>query len=93
MKPPPAGHETVRAKRGRWRALATWPRRRPLTLQVAWRGGPESWWLVSARGRHGVFPGSMALEDVMAQVLNEWDGPVLLPVPSKAVRKHPSNPK
>jgi hypothetical protein len=35
----------------------------------------------------------MALEDVMAQVLNEWDGPVLLPVPSKAVRKHPSNPK
>lgn len=40
-------------------------------LQVTYRGGPESWWLVTARGRHGCFPGHLALEDVMAQVLNE----------------------
>lgn len=73
MKPPPAGHGRVRAKRGRWYGLAQWPRRRSLTLTVAYRGGPESWWLVTARGRHGVFPGSAYLEDVMASVLNESD--------------------
>jgi len=75
MKPPPAGQGRVRAQRGRWRGLATWPRRRPVSLTVAWRGGPESWWLVTSRGRHGVFPGHAAIEDVMAQVLNEWNGP------------------
>jgi hypothetical protein len=77
MKPPPAGHQTVRAKRGRWHGLPTWPRHRQLRIEVTYRGGAESWWLVKARGRHGVFPGCLALDDVMAQVLNEWDGPVI----------------
>jgi hypothetical protein len=71
MKPPPAGHDTARAKRGRWRHLARWPRSRSLTLTVLYRGGAESWWLVSARGSQGVFPGHCALEDVMHQVFNE----------------------
>lgn len=79
MKPPPAGHSTARAKRGRWYGLPTWPRQRKLSVELTWRGGPESWWLVKARGRHGVFPGHAAIEDVMAQVLNEWNGPVLTP--------------
>jgi len=76
MKPPPAGHNTARAKRGRWRHLARWPRHRKLTLTISSRGGAESWWLVEARGSHGVFPGHLAIEDVMVQVLNEgtWDG-------------------
>lgn len=73
MKPPPAGHSTARAKRGRWHRFPQWPRTRALTLTVAYRGGPESWWLVTARGEHGVFPGHLALEDVMRQVLNEKD--------------------
>ncbi len=83
MKPPPAGHDTARAKRGRWSRFSTWPRRRSLTIEIVWRGGPESWWLVKARGSHGVFPGHMAIEDVMAQVLNEWNGPVLTEVQRK----------
>jgi len=74
MRTPPAGHDTARAKRGRWRGLSTWPRRRALTVTVKYRGGAESWWLVSARGRQGVFPGHAAIEDVMAQVFNEWSG-------------------
>jgi hypothetical protein len=77
MKPPPAGHDTARAKRGRWYGLATWPRRRTVKVEIVWRGGPESWWLVKARGRHGVFPGHAALEDVMTAVCNEWNGPVV----------------
>lgn len=79
MKPPPAGHDTARAKRGRWRRLPTWPRQREVTLKVTWRGGPESYWLVHARGVHAAFTGHMALEDVMAEVCNEWNGRVLLP--------------
>ncbi len=74
MKPPPAGQDTARAKRGRWWGLATWPRQRKMTLTVQWRGGSQSWWLVTARGRSGTFPGNAAIEDVMATVLNEWNG-------------------
>ncbi len=71
MKPPSAGQDGARAKRGRWHGFPVWPRQRPLTVKIVYRGGPESWWLVTARGRHGVFPGVAALEDVMRQVLNE----------------------
>ncbi len=75
MKPPPARQSGVRTKRGRWHGLATWPRSRSLTVTIAYRGGAESWWLVGARGRHGVFAGSAAIEDVMAAVCNEYNGP------------------
>lgn len=76
IRTPPAGQTTARAKRGRWYGLATWPRSRPLTVTISYRGGAESWWLVQARGRNGVFPGHAAIEDVMAAVNNEWNGPV-----------------
>jgi hypothetical protein len=71
MKPPPAGHDTARAQRGRWRRFPIWPRHRSLTLKVKHRGGAESWWLIEARGSHGVFPGHLSFEDVMSQVCNE----------------------
>jgi len=71
MKPPPAGHDTVRAKRGRWRHLTRWPRHRALTVRIRYRGGAESWWLVETRGSQGVFPGHCQLEDVMAQICSE----------------------
>lgn len=71
IKRRPQGTTTARAKRGRWRGLARWPRSQHLTLIVQYRGGAESWWLVTARGQHGVFPGHAALEDVMSQVMNE----------------------
>ncbi len=71
MKPPPAGHNGARAKRGRWRHLAQWPRTRKLQVTVTYRGGAESWWLIEARGSQGAFPGHAALEDVMSQVFNE----------------------
>jgi hypothetical protein len=71
IKTPPAGHRTVRAKRGRWYRFATWPRHRKLSLTISHRGGAESWWLVEARGSHGAFPGHLCLDDVMAVVCNE----------------------
>jgi hypothetical protein len=42
-----------------------------VTLRVVYRGGAECWWLVEARGEAQVFPGYLALEDVMARVLSE----------------------
>ncbi len=71
MKPPPAGHKTARAKRGRWYRYSTWPRHRKLTLTISHRGGPESWWLIESRGSHGAVPGHLSLDDVMALVHND----------------------
>lgn len=79
VKRRPQGTPTARAKRGRWWGLATWPRQRPLSLTITWRGGPESYWLVETRGRHGVFAGCSSLDDVMTAVANEWNGPSWLP--------------
>ncbi len=73
MKPPPAGHNAARAKRGRWRHLRRWPRSEALTIKIQYRGGAESWWLITARGSHGVFPGHASLEDVLHQVFSEPD--------------------
>lgn len=71
IRTPPAGHNTVRAKRGRFSGLATWPRNRKLRLTISYRGGAESWWLVESRGTQQAFPGHLAIEDVMVVVLNE----------------------
>jgi len=60
-----------RRRRGRWYHLGRKPRDTPTTLVLQWRGGAQSWWLVTARGSTGVFPGCAALEDIMHQVLNE----------------------
>lgn len=54
-------------------------------MTVSWRGGAESWWLVQARGRHGTFPGHCAIEDVMAAVLNEWNGPIVLDARERSI--------
>jgi hypothetical protein len=69
----PQGMSTVRRSRSAWHHLAAWPRRERLTLVVKWRGGAEAWWLVQARGSSGVFPGYLALDDVLSIVMNEKD--------------------
>lgn len=70
MKRRPQGSTTARAQRGPFKGLSRWPRTSRLTVTIVHRGGSESWWLVSARGTQGAFPGWMALEDVMAVVHN-----------------------
>jgi hypothetical protein len=72
IKRRPQGTSTAGAQRRRWRGLARYPRAQALRgIEVQWRGGAESWWLIKARGSHGVFPGHLALEDVMAAIFNE----------------------
>lgn len=48
--------------------LSVWDPKNPLTLMLTYRGGPEAWWEVKARGRTYHFPGHLALHDVMARV-------------------------
>lgn len=52
----------------RWRSLSRRNPKDKLTLTVTYRGGPEAWYLVEARGRSGVFPGVRALHDVMEEI-------------------------
>jgi hypothetical protein len=40
----------------------------PITVSVSYRGGPEAWYEVHARGSVGRFPGYVALHDVMAEI-------------------------
>lgn len=42
--------------------------REPLTIQVKYRGGPECWWEISARGATIRRPGSLALHDVLREL-------------------------
>lgn len=55
----------------RWCGMSRWNRKEKVSLTVVYRGGAESWWLVTARGRSVALPGWMALEDVMAEVCSE----------------------
>lgn len=60
--PGEAGHHAPLARRNR---------REPLTLSVSFRGGPECWWEIKARGRTWRRPGSLALHDVLSQLYGE----------------------
>src|SRR6185312_17061094 len=71
ITPGAAGKGTARRSRRSFLRLPRADRTRPIRLEVVYRGGAESWWLVKGRGEHQVFPGHAALEDVMARVYSE----------------------
>lgn len=52
-------------------SLLMWPRRKPMTLTIKWRGGAECWYEIRARGRTIRRPGCVALDDIMAD-LGRW---------------------
>lgn len=68
---PPEGTTQQRRSRYGFLRLTRQPRSRPVRLTLTYRGGPESRWLVEARGTRESFIGSVYLEDVMARVLSE----------------------
>ncbi len=71
IRPAPQAQARRGAKRSSFRRLPRSDRTREITLRIVYRGGSESWWLVKARGEHGVFTGMCALEDVMRAVHSE----------------------
>lgn len=66
LKSPPGGEGLAKRVRSRSYPAASRNRNRPLWLEIAYRGGAESFWLVRTRGCSWRFPGYAALEDVMA---------------------------
>lgn len=68
VRRPAGGQGDSAAKPLRWFHLPPWPTRRPLSITVLYRGGPEAWYEIRARGTAGRFPGHVALHDALAEV-------------------------
>lgn len=69
----PEGPAPKAASKGtRWSGLGRRDSKRALTITVTYRGGAESWWLVTARGRSAAFPGHRCLDDVLGEVNRTW---------------------
>lgn len=64
----PAGPAGRRAKPGRWWSHSRLRPRERLTLTIHYRGGPEAWYQVEARGSMGRFTGITSLHDVMSEI-------------------------
>ncbi len=68
IRRPPEANETVSAKPKRWSGLPSRRPREKVMLTVHYRGGPEAWYQIEARGRTGNFHGATAIHDVMAEI-------------------------
>lgn len=52
----------------RFRFLPRRDRAKPLTISVQYRGGPECWYLVKARGGSANFHGATGIHDIMEEI-------------------------
>lgn len=69
--PPQAKSDRERSEAPQGSLLA-WPRGKPCTVVLKYRGGPECWVEVRARGRIWRRPGTTALYDIVREVWG-WD--------------------
>lgn len=74
VRRPAGGQMGQTPKGGRWFRRPPRNGREVLTLTVKFRGGPECWYEVHARGSVGRFHGASALHDVMSEINggSEW---------------------
>lgn len=70
IRRPPEAHSGSQTKSGYWRRFPRRNPREPLKITVSYRGGPEAWYEVHARGSVGRYPGYMAIHDIMCDVNN-----------------------
>lgn len=70
---PPQAKKPERAPASTLGSLLPWPRKRPMTVTLVYRGGPECWIEVRARGRIVRRPGVVALVDLWRE-LAQWTG-------------------
>jgi hypothetical protein len=68
---PPKARDAVRSAARGFRRLPPWPMRKPLTLTIKLRGGPECWVEVHSRGQIQRFPGVTAVYDVLRTIAND----------------------
>lgn len=69
VSPPPEARGQSARRAGRWFGRPPWPVRTPLHITVKYRGGPECWYEVHARGCIGRFPGHVALHDAIREIM------------------------
>ena len=62
---PPPGKGLPRAQRVSIFALRWRDPRKPLTVTLQYRGGPEGLWVAECRGWRWKFPGMLCVQDVM----------------------------
>lgn len=65
----PQGQQRGTPKASRWGRRSALPRREPLTIKVTYRGGPECWYEIHARGEIGRFPGYVCLHDAFQEIM------------------------
>jgi len=66
--PPEAAGTAPRS--GTFRSLSgPWPPRLPLSVTFTYRGGPQCWWEIKARGITVRRPGYLAMHDVMREIM------------------------
>lgn len=68
IRVPAGGQQAPGPKGRRWYLRPSRDARTPLTLTIRYRGGPECWYEVKARGSMGRFPGHAAIHDVMREI-------------------------
>lgn len=68
VRRPAGGHSDSQPKAGRWFRLPPRNPREPLTIKVKFRGGPECWYEIHARGSIGRFHGATAIHDIMDEI-------------------------
>lgn len=68
MSRAPQATGTARAERARRQTLPRRDPREPLTVTVRYRGGPECWWELRARGAVWRVPGYVSVHDLMARI-------------------------
>lgn len=68
VRPAPHGQVSSAPKGHRWMKLPRRNPRTPLPITVKWRGGPEGWVEVHARGDVGRFPGDTPIATIVLLV-------------------------
>lgn len=68
IRRPAGGQKTATPQASRLHRLPARNPREPLHLTISYRGGPESWWEVHARGTIVRRPGYTSLDDIMRDI-------------------------
>lgn len=71
IAPAPQAEEHRERSEASLGSLLRWPRRKPLTITLKYRGGAECWWEIRARGRTIRRPGYVAVHDLMRELFRD----------------------
>ena len=68
VRRPAGGQKSGSPQARRFRFLPSRNPREPLTIKVKFRGGPECWYEVHARGSIARYPGTRSIHEIMDEI-------------------------